>query len=406
MKKGWAVLMVFLILLCSGCGMDGNNKSAVGGTDIFMVISSNLDGKKLEEARRFILHTLFEVMDGGDRLTVFDAGTQVELAQFSYPAVDLKTTRLKKTYVEKEWTRFLSYCAKIEPGESQPDEGGLNIPRLGRMLGERLVVERRQRTEVVFIGSPFHQDRNPEFSFGKDEWLSDAVFVQDTPFQVPAAGKSRFENVKFHFVHLDNPFVDLKHQDKVQRFWSLWASLQGGDLVTFTSDSKAYRRIKTDIAAARYELDPADTLVVARHSARDTLLAKKAPAPSQGSKLVISARYENPAADVDLIAVLAGKRLDFKSATDFGVHKKHLVSGSEEIVTGLHQELVIKLEHVNGPPPGKVFLSIFAENGERLAGLEYDGFKRWTSYNLQKQEVIFKIADLLDNNPAQGGIGG
>lgn len=406
MKKGWMVLMGFLILLCFGCGMDGKNESAHGGTDIFMVVSSNLDGKKLEEARRFILHTLFEVMEGGDRLAVFDAGTQVELAQFSYPAVDLKTTRLKKTYVDKEWTRFLAYCAKIEAGEPQPAEGGLNIPRVGRMLGERLVVERRQRTEVVFIGSPFHQDRNPEFSFGKDEWLNDAVFVHDTPFQVSAAGKSRFENVKFHFVYLDNPFADLKHQDKVQRFWSLWASLQGGSLVTFTSDSKAYRRIKSDIEPARYELDPADTLVVMRHSVTETAVAKKSPLPSIGEKLVISVRYENHAADVDLVAELAGQRLDFKTAAPFGVHKKHLVTGSEEIVTGLHPDLNIKLEHVNGPPPGKVVLNVFSENGSRLASKEYEGFKRWTSYNLQKQEFSFKIADLLDGNPAQGGIGG
>ena len=406
MKKGLVALMGFLMLLCSGCGMDGKNKSALGGTDIFMVVSSNLDGKKLEEARRFILHTLFEVMDGGDRLTVFDAGTQVELAQFSYPAVDLKTTRLKKTYVEKEWTRFLAHCAKIEAGESQPAEGGLNIPRVGRTLGERLVVERRQRTEVVFIGSPFHQDRNPEFSFGKDEWLNDAVFVHDTPFQVSAADKRRFSGVRFHFVFLENPFVDPKHQDKVQRFWSLWASLQGGSLATFTSDSKAYRRIKTDIEVARHELDPADTLVVARRSLSANVLAKKTPLPVPGEKIVISVRYENKAADVDLAAELAGQRLDFKTSAPFGVHKKHLVTGSEEIVTGLDPHLTVKLEHVNGPPPGKVLVSVFSENGSRLASKEYEGFTRWASYNLQKHEASFKISDLLEGYTADFGIGG
>ena len=72
----------------------------------------------------------------------------------------------------------------------------------------------------------------------------------------------------------------------------------------------------------------------------------------------------------------------------------------------MHPDLKIKLEHVNGPPPGKVLVSIFSENGERLAGLEYDGFKRWTSYNLQKQEASFKISDLLNGNTADFGIGG
>jgi hypothetical protein len=406
MKKGLAALMVSLLVLCTGCGGDAKTKSAGGRSDIFLVVASSLEAGKLEEARRFILHTLFEVMEGGDRLTVFDAASEIELAQFAYPDVDLKTTRLKKNYVEKEWVRFLAHCAKMEAGMPRPVEGGLHLPRIGRMLADRMVAERRERTEVILIGSPFHTDRNPEFSFGRDEWLSDAVFVQDTPFQVPATDKNRFAGVRLHFVFLENPFVDPKHQDKVQRFWSLWTSLQGGSLVTFTSDIKAYRRIKSDIEVTRYELDPADTLVVARRSVAETAVAKTTPLPAPGEKIVISVRYENKAADIDLVAELAGQRLDFKTAAPFGMHKKHLVTGSEEIVTGLHPDLNIKLEHVNGPPPGKVLVSIFSENGERLAGLEYDGFKRWTSYNLQKQEASFKISDLLSGNTADFGVGG
>jgi len=406
MKKGLAALMVSLLVLCTGCGGDAKTKPAGGRSDIFLVVASGLEAGKLEEARRFILHTLFEVMEGGDRLTVFDAASETELGQFAYPDVDLKTTRLKKNYVEKEWARFLAHCAKMEAGAPGQVEGGLHLPRIGRMLADRLAAERRGRTEVILIGSPFHTDRNPDFSFGKDEWLSDAVFVQETPFQVTDADKRRFSGVRFHFVFLENPFVDPKHQDKVQRFWSLWASLQGGSLATFTSDSKAYRRIKTDIEVARHELDPADTLVVARRSLSENVLAKKTPLPVPGEKIVISVRYENQAADVDLVAELAGQRLDFKTAAPFGVHKKHLVTGSEEIVTGLDPHLTVKLEHVNGPPPGKVLVSVFSENGSRLASKEYEGFTRWASYNLQKHEASFKISDLLEGYTADFGIGG
>jgi hypothetical protein len=363
-----------------------------------VVLAPNQPAETLEEARRFILHLLFEVMEGGDTLAVIDAVSRNEMASFSFPKVELKTARLKEKYVKKEWERFLAYQKKSAEGSDI--EGNLYLPLFCRWLQDRLVTERENRVEVLFIGSPIHRDPDPRYSFRKDDWLSDAVFVQDTPFRVAESAKDRFKNVSFHFVYLQDPFVNLKHQDQIRRFWSLYLSLQGGNLVTFSSDRVAFRRIKTSITPVSYELDPQDSRIVARHSAndqgRDVDLAI-----SQNEKLILSMCYENKPSDVDLVAVLNGKRLDFRTTADFGVHKKHLVSGCEEIDTSYLPQMIVKIEHVDGPPPGKVSLSAFAEDGRRLAELEYEGFNRFASYKLQAQEVSYKITDFLgENRPA------
>ena len=331
MKKNM-VLMVILFLLVYGCQAEVKSETT-NKNKIIVVLPLHQPAEMLEEARRFILHILFEVMEGGDTLAVIEAGSRNEMAFFAYPEVELKTARLKEKYVKKEWERFLG-CQKKTADTSELD-ANLSIPLFCRWLQDRLAIERGKRTSVLFLGSPIHRDPDPRYSFQKDDWFSDAVFVHDTPFHVADGSRDRFKDISFHFVFLQNPFADPKHQDKIHRFWSLYPSLQGGNLVTFTSDRKAYRRIKADITPVRHELDPADTLVVARRSLSEAELAKKTPLPTQGEKLVISVRYENKAADVDLIAELAGQRLDFKTAAPFGMHKKHLVTGSEEIVTGL-----------------------------------------------------------------------
>jgi hypothetical protein len=396
MKKGMAVLAILLAFLGAGCETKAETAKKGPRTGIIILLSPDQDDQALEEARRFILHLLFRGMDGGDALTVVDAGTRNEVASFAYPEVDLKTDNLKKKYVSKEWERFLSYSRKV--AGNGKDHGSLDIPLFSRWLSDRLAVERKQRMEVLFIGSPLHRDSDPRFSFGRDNWLSDAAFFQDTPFRIPDGKSDRFNGVFFHFVYFHSPFVNTKHHDRIKRFWSLYFSQQGGGLVTFTSDAQAFRRIKTDIRADHFDPDPEDCRYVAWHSAAETVLAKDDPAPARSDNLVISMRYENRGSDVDLVAVLQGRRLDFKTSSAFGVHKKHLVTGSEEIVTGFNPEMAVKLEHVNGPPPGKVFLSIFSENGERLASREYDGFQRWASYNLQVHEVSFNLADLLGEN--------
>jgi hypothetical protein len=401
MKKNM-VLMVILSLLVYGCQAEVKSETT-NKNKIIVVLPLLQPAEMLEEARRFILHILFEVMEGGDTLAVIEAGSRNEIAFFAYPEVELKTTRLKEKYVKKEWERFLG-CQKKTADTSDLD-ANLSIPLFCRWLQDRLAIERGKRTSVLFLGSPIHRDPDPRYSFQKDDWFSDAVFVHDTPFHVADGSRDRLKDISFHFVYFHSPFLDLKHQDQIHRFWSLYLSLQGGNLVTFSSDRKAFQRIKADITPVRHELDPEDCRLVARHSVTAKGLDIHLSA-LQSEKLVVSMCYENKSSDVDLVAVLNGKRLDFRTTADFGVHKKHLVSGCEEIHTSYLPQMIVKIEHVNGPPPGEVVLSVFTEDGQRLAGREYEGFDRFTSYNLQKQEASFKISDLLNGNTADFGIGG
>ena len=393
MKKGMVFMVVLALFVC-GCQSE-RKSAAINKSKIMVVLPPNQSAEMLEEARRFILHILFEVMQGGDALAVIDAVSRNEMASFAFPEVELKTARLKEKYVKKEWERLLAYQKKIPDG--QEIDGNLNIPLFCRWLQDRLAIERETRIEVLLIGSPIHRDPDPRYSFHRDGWFSDAVFVHDTPFRVADGARDRFKNVFFHFVYLQDPFVNLKHQDQIHRFWSLFLSLQGGNLVTFSSDRTAFRRIKTDITPVRCELDPVDARFVARHSVNEKDGNVSSPW-FQSEKLVVSMCYEHKSSDVDLVAVLNGKRLDFRTTADFGVHKKHLVSGCEEIDTSYLPQMVVKLEHSNGPPPGKVILSVFTEDGQRLAGREYEGFNRFTSYNLQAQEVSYKITDLIGEN--------
>jgi hypothetical protein len=105
-------------------------------------------------------------------------------------------------------------------------------------VGKNLVVEDCS-TVVVVLGSPLYlDDKEPAFSMVDGYFPSDAhlhVGQDRSVFGVLGRANS-LQDVVVHQGWFGDPYVSAAHQERVDRFWTLFLKLQGACLSTFCGD--------------------------------------------------------------------------------------------------------------------------------------------------------------------------
>jgi len=263
MKKSIIFLMsILLTVSCCQNAQSRNPKNThiIVGISPFQPKSAILKQKnQFGDALKIVMNIVTNKMDSGDKLSLIDTDNLREIAYFHYPNNINLTAKLKTKYIAKPLKETFIYYKDKEP---ENKSGNLNIPKFMKLLKDRIAIIDSKNIEIVFIGSPIHKSKNPKFNFDNG-WLSDAAFFQDTPFR--AKGEKSFRHIKFHMIFVGFKFVNLKHQEGLERFWSLYFSTRGGDLISFTPDIKAYERIKEDLQSKFFMINPKDAEFLTLH---------------------------------------------------------------------------------------------------------------------------------------------
>jgi len=267
MKKRIITLLTIVLAVscCQNTAQSRNHNSStliIVGISPFQETSTILTKqKKPGEALQVVLNIVTSEMNSGDELSLIDTDNLREVAYFKYPDNITLTSKLRKQYISDQLRKILIYYKDKKPENTS---GNLNLPRFFKLLKDRISIIENKKIEIVLIGSPIYKSKNPKFDFGSG-WLSDAAFVMDTPFKVDRENAKVFRNIKFHMIFTKDPFKNLKHREGVERFWGLFISLHGGELITFTPDIKAYERIKEDLQSQFYTIDHTDTEFLVLH---------------------------------------------------------------------------------------------------------------------------------------------
>ncbi|ETR69268.1 MAG: hypothetical protein OMM_04038 [Candidatus Magnetoglobus multicellularis str. Araruama] len=309
------ILLISILLTVSCCqnaqSRNPKNTHIIVGISPFQPKSAILKQKnQFGDALKIVMNIVTNKMDSGDKLSLIDTDNLREIACFHYPSNIKLTSKLKTKYIAKPLKETFIYYKDKEP-ENQ--SGNLNIPKFMKLLKDRIAIIDNKNIEVVFIGSPIHKSKNPKFNFDHG-WLSDAAFYQDTPFR--ATGDNSFRRIKFHMIFVGFRFVNLKHQEGLERFWSLYFKMNEAELITFNPDIKAYERIKEDIQSKFFQIDPKDIKYLTLHlPERQPTIKKKRHRPKKRNSMISSLEIittwetkSGKSADIDLHLLLKSQK--------------------------------------------------------------------------------------------------
>lgn len=324
--------LVLIVLLTGLTYSNAETRNAATPTLIVVGVSMRQTTPELNKAAEIIVKTLFDTAQCGDEIAVVDVGGMKQAADFKVPMdVSLNSQKLKKTFFDDEIGRLLLYFKEHQAKEGDAD---LNIPAFTRYLEARKQEETKRKVRALLIGSPLHHSDDEFFGGMPSGFLPDRVFfIQGTPFSVVGVGKEvAIKDVDVHWIYLKNPFINSYHAEMTERFLNLFFALQGGRLLTFTSDPAAYRRVaNSGITHKSFEVNENDVKLEV-HSVENVIipsigqgLTSNPPPPqstvSQNGLEIFAAWEGGRQIDVDLyVQLLEMRELCYR-------HRKNEVDG-------------------------------------------------------------------------------
>lgn len=195
----------------------------------------------------------------GDRLYFYRARPLGEIALIAVPD-DPKAQNAAwvKRQLAMQFAPVIRYVSELPGGTRGEPPANLMIPGLLDELGRNLISGLTgQRAEVLLIGSLIYFDkRDGRWSMTDRFYPSDALLKTrrtETPFGVIGSEKL-LTGMTLHFCSADGPaeFVSVEHEERVKRWWTLWATAQSGKIGTFTYDiTTCSRRFRESTSAGQ-----------------------------------------------------------------------------------------------------------------------------------------------------------
>lgn len=144
----------------------------------------------------------------------------------------------------------------------------VNLPQVLRHIAQNLTHD--APLDVVVLGSPLYDAaQEPEFSMAEGLVPADGHLQttrSKTPFGVDDA--HALQSIRLHLGYAnEGVFMTDQHRYFVERFWSLFLSVQGGALVSFTADLPSlFERVQSAAPAPQhsFELEQTDKLDMLR----------------------------------------------------------------------------------------------------------------------------------------------
>lgn len=277
MKLNTSILCCLLaVFSCAGLCASGSKTAA-------LVVSSHFSEDMREELRDDMLK--FLLVDAPDEtdIIILDGSNGSVITRISIPELSYDGPSARRKAFGKELGKLLTWFAQKPPAEVLADTGALDVPLAFASL-DRLNVD-----SVLLIGSPIYRSAaHPDYSWHQAEgehegyWYpSDAFFFASSgasPWTVSKARK-RLSGVDVHWLLTgDVDFESGSYEAAVRRFYGLFCQLEGGQLVSFISDSRtAYQDVfRNDLTPEVYTLNSRDTALSMRRARSEVIFDAEA----------------------------------------------------------------------------------------------------------------------------------
>ncbi|HZF08799.1 MAG TPA: hypothetical protein VFE33_08430 [Thermoanaerobaculia bacterium] len=344
-----AITLMMSLSLALGASAAGTPPLPERPKLVEVVVSPQLAPQDAAAAETAVFFIFRDVLKGGDTLVVTDAGTLQRITSLTVsPRIvsrEGKYRRWKMQLHTRDLVQLATYFRDLKQRNSH-SRPALDIPGVMEVLAQREAQYAQHDRQVVFFGSPIFLDRhNTGYSF-VDCFPSDGhLRAAISPFST--LGKAgRLQGLTVHLIHPAGDFYNDIHQQKLKRFWTLWFSLQGASLVSFTPDAAVWERVAAaHLPAIQATYDPTDAKVQMYSVKRLPVdlwaeLPPSTPPPAAQTKgaLMIGIRWTGPnrAADLDLYSGFQGndEQLFFAhQQSTFGRHLKDYRTGGDEYET-------------------------------------------------------------------------
>jgi hypothetical protein len=252
----------------------------------FMVgISPYLENSVKDDVYRRIIAMLIEDLPLNSSLAIYDAYHLRTIAEAEIP--DARAFQSAKTRANHfgESIRALKQFLAAPHAPPWPEgkmsfNGAIRLPQFMDFVAEH-PNDTNRKTVVIVLGSPLYIDhKEPAFSMVDGYFPSDGHLLASRDKTVFGL-KERQGNLKGVAIYLgyfDDPWVSALHEEKVERFWSLFLQGEGARLAAFSGDLptvfKAARLGQDSLGTTgRYALDRGQTKVEMLRITRDVAIA-------------------------------------------------------------------------------------------------------------------------------------
>ncbi len=209
----------------------------------------------------------------GDSVQIFDGYHLSLIGTFNIPAktaynsvrarmaVNAKAVKALKTFID---------AARVPGGNGHPTlAGSIRLPQLLRLVA--MDRPANETMDVIVIGSPLYDDpMEPAYTMVGGRYPSDGHLShgrRDTLYGA-ADSPTLLESLRLHISYAGNAiFASDRHHYAVERFYDLYMTAQGGQLISFAGDlDLVFKRVKNGAKAPvrGYKADGSDKLEMIR----------------------------------------------------------------------------------------------------------------------------------------------
>jgi hypothetical protein len=248
-------------------------------------LSPFLDSKVKDEVYRQIVRFLLEDMPLKSSLWICDAYYLQTIARIDVPEVRAFHSAKTRANQFKDQIRKLKEFLATEPerlGAPVPvPPQAVRLPQFTDFVGANLR-DPHDGVVVVVLGSPLYVDaKEPHFSMLDGYFPSDGHLMasrEESLFGLKGRTNA-LRDMIVHFGWFGDPWVSEVHQDRIQRFWTLYLQQQGAQLATFCGDLPTVFKLAAvgpagnETANPRPAIDPAQSKIEMLRITRDVGLA-------------------------------------------------------------------------------------------------------------------------------------
>jgi hypothetical protein len=210
---------------------------------------------------KYIAESVVSLPSGG-QLLVYGSRPVSQIAAITHPSDPGMNRARVNAALAAQFKPVKDYLAAPSSVAGEPP-GNLMIPSVIDELSRNLIASLPgKKADILLLGSLLYVDRRDGRSA-----MTDRYVPSDATLRAPRAewifstvgAEERLAGVTLHFCmqNAATEFESEEHEFRVKRFWSLWASSQGGRVGTFSHDlATCFRRFNTGEASGQAVYQP------------------------------------------------------------------------------------------------------------------------------------------------------